>query len=167
MIPTIEELVTEIAALPRRPVAFEAYWDGDSHGWSVALMAVLRSDNEAGYEDRVLFESRFGDIRLFNGQVPPWPEAEIASRLGNALSAKFGAPFYFPSPNHPEDDCPQWWEQGRGSPCRRCGIPLYQDDNLPWRGCCYFCHMAEQRGEAPLKKKTKTRRWWQFWRSNA
>ena len=167
MIPTIEELLIKVAELPRQPVAFEANWDGDSNGWTVGLAAILESDNYPGYEDRFLFISRIDDFRLFNDQVPPWPEAKIASGLGHALGAKFGVPFYFPSPNHPEEDCPRWWERARGSPCRRCGILLYQEDDLPWRGCCYFCHLEEERGETPPTRVRNTKQWWQFWRSSA
>jgi hypothetical protein len=163
IIPTIEELLLKIAELPRQPVAFEAYWDGDSYGWMIILAAILESDNYPGYEDIWLFDLRISDFRLFNGEFPPWPESRIANEMGHALGAKFGLPFYFPSPNHPEDDCPRWWEQARGSPCRRCSILLYQDNGVPWKGCCYFCHQAEERGEAPHMRVRNTKRWWQFW----
>ncbi len=165
MIPTLEEISAKVAALPRAPVAFEARWYGDSHGWRIALTAILKSDNWPGFEDSVLFESSLGDIRIFNGQVPPWPEAGIAAKSGGDLAIKFDVPFYFPSPNHPEEDCPRWWEQKKGSPCRRCGIPLDQEDTLPWKGRCYFCFLAEDRSDEPLEQRVKHKRWWQFWRA--
>jgi hypothetical protein len=145
MMPTREELLATADALPVRPVAIEAQWDGDTDGWRVWLAAVLpdgvgyRSHHLATFQDG-------GDIRLFNGQVPPWPEARAAATFGTELAARFGVPFYFPSPDHPEDDCPGWAERDRGYPCRRCGILLLQrNDPCPWRGVCYHCHLDEER----------------------
>lgn len=139
-----DEALAKAAELPGRPAAIEAYWDGDTSGWFVVLAAVLKSG--AGYRAAVLVSIEDGgDIRLFNGQAPPWGEARLAQEVGEELAAKFGVPFYFPSPDHPEDDCPRWWEQDQGYPCRRCGIPLLQRDPCPWRGVCYHCHLAEKR----------------------
>ncbi|MCW2916389.1 MAG: hypothetical protein JWN52_4457 [Actinomycetia bacterium] len=39
-----------------------------------------------------------GDLRLFNGLVPLWPEAEGARATGRALAIHFGLPFHFASP---------------------------------------------------------------------
>src|SRR5262245_57424494 len=126
MLPIREQLLAEAGALPERPVAFEAFWDGDTSGWFVTLSAILKS--ETGYRDSFLGMIRGGgDIRLFNGQAPPWGEARLAREVGDELAARFGVPFYFPSPNHPEDECPRWWEQHQGYPCRRCGILLLQE----------------------------------------
>jgi hypothetical protein len=41
-------------------------------------------------------------LRIFNGQVPPWPEAEEAQTTGRALADHFGVPFHFVSPDAPE-----------------------------------------------------------------
>jgi hypothetical protein len=131
------------ARLPAAAVAIEAYWDGDSSGWFVVLVAVVGGD--AGYEGRSLWASKGYDFRLFTGQVPPWPEARRAAELGQALATPLGVPFYFPSPDHPEDDCPRWWERDKGTPCRRCGIPLLQRDPCSHRGVCYQCHLAEEK----------------------
>jgi len=144
MLPSREQLLAKAEALPERPVAIEAYWDGDSGGWFVCLIAVLKT--KAGYREGHLSAIRGGsDLRIFNGQVPPWGEALLAQELGEQLAAKLEIPFYFPSPNHPEDDCPRWWEQDQGNPCRRCGILLLQKHDCPWRGACYFCHLGEVR----------------------
>src|SRR5258706_4864249 len=145
MLPNREELLAKADALPERPVAIEASWDGHSSGWYVCLTAILKA--ETGYRDCHLWALQDGgDLRLFNGQVPPWGEAVLAREVGEALAAKFGVPFYFPSPDHPETDCPRWWEQDQGYPCRRCGILLLQrGDPLLWRGVCYHCHLAEER----------------------
>jgi hypothetical protein len=138
-----EELERAKARLPAATVAIEAYWDGDTSGWFVVLVAVVKGDT--GYEDTSLWSSEGNDFRLFNGQTPPWGEARRAAELGPALAAALGVPFYFPSPDHPEDDCPRWWERDQGTPCRRCGVQLLQRDPCPWRGVCYYCHLAEEK----------------------
>lgn len=144
MLPTLEQLMEKAVALPQAPVAFEAFWDGDSSGWFIVLSAILK--DETGFRDHCLWVMQDGgDIRLFNGQAPPWGEAHHAQQVGQELAATFEAPFYFPSPDHPEEDCPHWWEQALGSPCRRCGVPLLQRDSCPWRGVCYHCHLEEVR----------------------
>lgn len=151
MLPSREQLLAKAAALPERPVAIEASWDGDSGGWYLCVTAILKTD--AGYQDSHLWALQDGgDLRIFNGQVPSRGEAVLAQEIGEELAAKFGVPFYFPSPEHPETDCPRWWEQDRGYPCRRCGIPLLQrSDPCPWRGVCFYCHLAEERENKEAK----------------
>jgi hypothetical protein len=146
---TREQLLARAGEIPPKPVALEAWWDGDSTGWFVVLDAV--------YQDRVWFRSTYravnigclrgddGDLRLFNGAVPPWPEARLAAEVGQELAGRLGVPFYFPSPDHPEEDCPRWPDRGRGVPCRRCGIPLLQPGACRWRGVCYQCLLTEER----------------------
>jgi hypothetical protein len=144
MLPSREQLLAKADALPERPVAIEASWDGDSSGWYVCLTAILKT--ESGYRDSHLGAMQDGgDLRLFNGQVPPWGEAVLAREIGEELAARFGVPFYFPSPNHPEEDCPRWWEQDQGYLCRQCGILLLQQKRCRWRGVCYYCHLEEER----------------------
>lgn len=144
MMPTREALLATADALPARPVAIEALWDGDTTGWMVWLAAVL--PDGAGFRSHHLASLRDGgDFRLFNGQVPPWPEAQLAAAVGVELAERFGVPFHFPSPDHPEDDCPSWTERDRGIPCGMCGIPLLQWGACPWRGVCYHCHLARER----------------------
>ena len=136
-----EQILVEVDSLKSTPIVFEALWDGDSTGWFVCFAAIT-----ADLQTHPLgVVSDGGDIRLFNGQVPPWPEAAAAKQLGNELAERFGAEFYFPSPDHPEDDCPSWNERSQGYPCRRCGILLLQRHPCPWRGICYHCHLDEER----------------------
>jgi hypothetical protein len=76
-------------------------------------------------ESRCLTMLRFGgDFRLLTGQVPPWPEAVVGEKLGDALARRFGVPFYFPSPQDPDDDCPNWWQQEQTVHCADCGKQL-------------------------------------------
>ena len=61
------------------------------------------------------------------------------------MTARFGVPFYFPSPNYPEQDCPRWRDRDKGTPCAGCGIPLLQEPDCSWRGRCYECYLAEEK----------------------
>ena len=71
MIPSREEVLAKAEQLPEPPVAFEANWNGDTEGWFVDLVAVLATGK--GYRKHFLTSMRGdgGDIRLFNGDVPP------------------------------------------------------------------------------------------------
>ncbi len=126
-------------------IAIEALWDGDTQGWYVELYAVSLGAL-TGYSAAFLGAFREGgDIRLFNGEVPPWPEAGAAVRIGQQLAECLGVPFHFPSPNHPEMECPHWWELDESSPCGRCGIALLQPPDCSHRGMCSHCHIDIER----------------------
>lgn len=88
-------LAEEIAALPGRTVAIEALWDGDTDGWFVELV-VLTDGTPA--EHRLATIRHGSDMRLFNGTVPPWPEAQEAETVGRALAERFDVPFRFADP---------------------------------------------------------------------
>jgi hypothetical protein len=107
--PDIADLRSKIAALGAPPLAIEAIWDGDSRGWLVLLLAIARS--EAGELTELQlgqFRDPTGDMRIFNGQVPPWPEAERATSVGQALAEELHVPFHFASPDAPGTDGPRW-----------------------------------------------------------
>lgn len=142
-----EKIFAKVESLHSAPIAFQALWDGGSSGWFIDLVAIMQD----GQAHPLGVISDGGDIRLFNGQVPPWPEAFAARQLGSELAERFGAEFYFPSPDHPEDDCPDWRERNKGYPCRRCGILLLQRHACPWRGVCYHCHLDEEREQREAK----------------
>lgn len=101
-------LIAKVQALPTRPDAFEALWDGDTTGWFVLLYAVTREPRS----EVCLAGIRQGsDLRLFNGTVPPWPEAQEAVETGTALARHFGVPFFFLSPDSPDiTDDQRWWD---------------------------------------------------------
>jgi len=142
-VPTAQALIERTMQLGQ-PAAFQALWDGDSGGWMVCLQAVFASD--ATYTASNLATLRFGgNERLFEGTVPPWPEARVANEIGEALARHFGVPFWFPSPNEPETDCPAWWEQQRAHRCEDCGKPLLPHGSpyLP-EEVCYNCHLARE-----------------------
>lgn len=100
-------LITKVEAMARPPVAIEAVWDGDTQGWFVILLAITA---DPWAEEDLAYIRHGGDIRVFNGEVPPWPEAVEASATGGALAAHFGIPFHFGSPATPDDEAPRWWK---------------------------------------------------------
>jgi uncharacterized protein YjbI with pentapeptide repeats len=113
----------KIAKLKETVRAIEAYWDGDSSGWFVVLVAIaeVKGSTERHYveADISTFQGKSGDFRLFSGQgfVPrrragptQWPEAEEAYAYGRALAEKLSVPFYFPAYIKPSDNYPRWWD---------------------------------------------------------
>lgn len=103
----LETLIAKVAALPSRPDAIEAIWDGDSIGWMVDLLAVTARPRT---EHCLAMIRHGGDLRLFNGQVPPWPEAQEAAELGTKLAERFSVPFCFESPDAPDLPEVRWWD---------------------------------------------------------
>lgn len=146
MLPNRTKLLAAASALPKPPVAFEAAWDGDSSGWYVRLDAVLATEDGFTISNLTTIQDGSDFFRLLNGDVPPWSEALLAREIGEELATRFGVPFFFPSPDHPETDCPHWWDRDQATPCGRCGVPLIQRrESCPWRGLCYMCHLAEEK----------------------
>ncbi|WP_432830727.1 hypothetical protein [Dactylosporangium sp. CA-092794] len=111
--PTIQDLIEKTDALTEPIAAIEALWDGDTQGWHVRLVAVVRRPgrHHERFDDVPLTVLRHGsDLRLFNGQVPPWPEAQQASEQGQAVARHYGVPFQFTNPDEPDIDLPRWWD---------------------------------------------------------
>jgi hypothetical protein len=156
---TPQDILERFRALTSRPSVIEALWDGDTAGWFLILSAIYEPvdpdrPEESTYQLAVL-RGDGGDIRLFNQEIPPWPEAETARTVGSIIEHDYHIPFYFPSPDYPEDDCPRWWQRHRGTPCQRCGILLLQDrEPCPWRGMCYQCYLALERQRQTAETET-------------
>lgn len=107
---TFEALKEKISGFPGEILCIQALWDGDSTGWFIRMIVAIL--NESTPVERFLVKvSMGGDIRLFNGQVPPWPEAVHAALVGTQLAEYFDAEFYFPSPDKTDDTCPTWLEK--------------------------------------------------------
>ncbi|GAB1689749.1 hypothetical protein [Krasilnikovia sp. M28-CT-15] len=109
----LPQMIEAAKAIPDPVVAIEAAWDGDSFGWYVCLMAIVERPSQ--HHDR--FDQvglagirRGGDIRLFRGEVPPWPEAAEATEKGQAIAAALSVPFHFAQPDTPDIDHPRWWD---------------------------------------------------------
>jgi len=147
VLPSTAEILAKGRALSARPVAIEAFWDGDTEGWYVVLTAIVRgaSARHAQFTEIDLAKlSDGGDIRLFNNQVPPWPESVLAAEVGEQLARELGVPFHFLSRDQPRDECVRWWDRERGQPCADCGIAILQESDLPWFGVCYPCHLERE-----------------------
>jgi hypothetical protein len=84
--------------LPGKHVAVQVLWDGDSDGWFVDVEVVTAGPEQEGeFVAQRLGSLRYGgDIRLFRGEVPPWPEAVVAQRAGKEVADALGLDFYFP-----------------------------------------------------------------------
>ncbi|MFP2908001.1 hypothetical protein ACLESD_23715 [Pyxidicoccus sp. 3LFB2] len=104
--------------LEHPPVALEALWDGDTTGWFLRLDAILpgASSEHPRFKSVHLVSMRGpgGDMRLLNGTVPPWPEVEVAREIGRHVQERWGAAFYFPAPDKPDDSLPRWWDTQPG-----------------------------------------------------
>jgi len=149
-----------IAELPGNHRAIQVLWDGDTTGWFVRVFLVSEprvswwtpwAAERARCREDLLAGLRYGgDIRLFNGQVPPWPEAIVARRAGERVARDLGLEFYFPSPDDPDSDCPSWVERESATRCRACGKLLLAK---PYHGTpprCYLCKLNEERERAIL-----------------
>lgn len=149
-----EEVERQVAAwrsrastLAGRHVAVEALWDGDTDGWMLDV-AVVTARGDGFFAQHVGTLRYGGDLRLFNGQVPPWPEALVARQAGERLAGELGVEFYFPSPEQPDDDCPHWWARDAATPCRSCGKPLSagRGPHVP-TDQCLPCLLADERNQ--------------------
>ncbi|MFD1370537.1 hypothetical protein [Actinoplanes sichuanensis] len=111
--PTTEQLIEKAAAVTAPVVAIEALWDGDTQGWYVCIVAIVRRPgrDHDRYDQVLLTALRHGsDHRLFTGQVPPWPEAQQGTDQGQAVARALGVPFHFTSPDIPDTDLSRWWD---------------------------------------------------------
>jgi hypothetical protein len=84
----VDTLAAKAAELPRPPVAFEAVWDGDDHGWMVLLMAIMADPLQ--------------EVCL------AWFRDGAETTTGRELARRFGVPFHFASPDEPDLDAPRW-----------------------------------------------------------
>jgi len=135
------EICDLVSAFEKIPDAVQAMWDGDHVGWMLRIEVVWKLGRECRSNCVATLRDSGDDLRLFNGHVPPWPESEIAKEAGRLIESELRIPFYFPSPNEPEDDCPDWIDRHLGKKCRSCDKLLLQERSLPWCGSCYQCHL--------------------------
>ncbi len=107
---SFDSLKAKTSTLDGKVSCIEALWDGDTNGWFVRMSAVML--NESIHKARFLVSiSKGSDARLFSGQVPPWPEAVHAAKVGSQLAKCFEAEFYFPSPETPDIGKVPWLER--------------------------------------------------------
>jgi hypothetical protein len=108
---TVDDLLGKVRAITAPVVAVEAVWDGDTRGWFVELLAIVERPGRRHprFDEVSLAVLRHGgDIRLFNGGVPPLPEAIDAAEHGEALARVLGVPFQFASPTTRDDQALRW-----------------------------------------------------------
>ena len=80
-----------------------------------------------------------------DGEFKSIDKTVIISKLGDYLSKKYKVPFYFPSPDHWDDDCPNWWEQSKGIKCEDCGkIVIPSDSKYLQKNICFHCHTIRE-----------------------
>ena len=132
----------------KRPLVLEALWDGDTKGWFLILNLYIKTGKLfwKKQEPKHLGIVRFGgDIRLFNGEVPAWPEAELTKQWGQLAIEKYDLTFYFPSDKEPDDDCPAWSERHLAIKCADCSKLIIPTDSpyLP-KDICYNCHLKRE-----------------------
>lgn len=145
---TLNEVTEKAESLPKPPVVIEASWDGDSVGWMLIVSAIIEepSQQHPQFKEYGLasFRGSGGDMRLFNHQVPPWPESQDATKLGKILSEKFGVPFYFPCPDWPDDECARWWERDDAQLCGQCSKLIVPAAFVRYHGICYPCSLKRR-----------------------
>ncbi|MEV7907766.1 hypothetical protein [Streptomyces anulatus] len=113
----VSQLIETARAIGEPVVAVEALWDGDTEGWFVELVAIVRRPGRCHphFDERPLAMFRHGsDLRAFNGEVPPWLEAVEATEKGQAVARTLGVPFHFTSPDTPDVELPRWWDGNTG-----------------------------------------------------
>jgi hypothetical protein len=148
-ITSYEQVEKQINTLGGKPTVLEALWDGDTQGWYLCLSVYIKKNILGGETSHYLGTVTFGgDIRLFTGEVPSWPEAALAKEIGKRAEEKYGLTFYFPSPDDPDDDCPRWTERHLAISCADCNkliIPT-TSEYLP-KDICYHCHLEREWNE--------------------
>ncbi|WP_299433934.1 hypothetical protein [uncultured Aquimarina sp.] len=150
---TYEEAVTKIKALGGKPIAVEAQWDGDTQGWFLMMFVIITikkgvfqaSKTEVHHLGNLSLGS---DLRVFNGTVPPYPEARVATEIGEKLAKKYKLEFFFPSPIDPDDDCPRWTEKEKAISCVDCNKLIIPTDNLHRpKNICYNCNLTREQNK--------------------
>jgi hypothetical protein len=150
-ITTFEILDQEIKKAGGRPTVLEALWDGDTQGWFLVLNLYVERGKLSWKKEEMIhlgIVSFGGDIRLFNGAVPAWPEAELTKNWGRKASEKYGLTFYFPSDKEPDNDCPNWTQRHLAIKCADCGKLIIPTDSpyLP-KEICHNCHLTREQNE--------------------
>jgi hypothetical protein len=141
----------EIQKVPGQPTVLEALWDGDTQGWFLILNLYSETGKfiwKKETSQHLGIVSFGGEIRLFNGKVPSWPETELAKEWGQKAAEKYGLTFYFPSDKEPDDNCPSWTQKHLAIKCADCGKLIIPTDSpyLP-KDICYHCHLSRDQNE--------------------
>jgi hypothetical protein len=144
---SIEALDRMIHKLPGKPIVLEALWTGDTEGWYLLLYLYTSTGwfmFQLQHRHLLSEITCGGDIRLFNGAVPPWPEAELAKEIGAKAESKYGLTFYMQS-EEPDYDCPSWMERDKAINCADCNKLIIPTDSQYFpKDICYSCHLRRE-----------------------
>lgn len=147
-ITSLDALEYAIRQVSGTPQVLEALWDGDTQGWYLNLSLYVK---QGVWPMKRTVRHDLGtvvlgtDLRLFNGQVPPWPEAELVKTFVQQTQAKYGLTLFLPS-EEPDDDCPRWTERAQARACADCGkLGLPTDSAYLPKDICYNCHLRRER----------------------
>lgn len=89
----LEEIDRLIQSCQGSLIKARAYWDGDTTGWMLFVEVNYKSDERIESLHLCTLRGAGGDFRLFNGAVPPWPEVEVANRVGEFIKQKYGVEY--------------------------------------------------------------------------
>jgi hypothetical protein len=152
----LEIALHKLTELDWKPEVVEAMWSGDTQGWFLVICVSTAESGKEGWwngsEWLLSLRGGGGDFRLFAGSVPPWPESIIGQYVGEAISEKYGIPFYFPAPDQPCDDYADWWERDESRRCTDCGRYLTADakqynhetKSYHLKTICYLCWLRRE-----------------------
>lgn len=155
-ITSLAYLKSAIERVGGRPKVLEALWDGDTQGWYLGLSLYVERGvwplkrTECHFLGSVVLGT---DLRLFTGQVPPWPEVELVKAFVAQTQATYGLTLYLPS-EEPDDECLRWTERAHARACLDCG-KLGKPTDSPYlpKDICYNCHLRrEQRARLQLEQ---------------
>lgn len=146
-ITSLDSLERALRQVSGTPKVLEALWDGDTQGWYLTVSLYVE---QGVWPLKRTVRHDLGtvvlgtDLRLFNGQVPPWPEAELVKTFVQQTQAKYGLILYLPS-EEPDDECPRWTERAQARACADCG-KLGTPTNSPYlpKDICYNCHLRRE-----------------------
>lgn len=150
-ITSFETLENAIKMAGGKPKVLEALWDGDTNGWFIVLRLYIETGTLLWIKEEIKqigIVSFGGDIRLFTGEVPAWPEAVLTKEWGQKIREKYGIIFYFPSDKEPDDDCPGWHQRHLAINCADCNKLIIPTTSpyLP-KDVCYNCHLKRDENE--------------------
>ncbi|MBT9394933.1 hypothetical protein KLP40_17340 [Hymenobacter sp. NST-14] len=130
-----------------KPTVLEALWDGDTQGWYLCLSVYVKRGiwPLQRTERHPLGTVTLGnDLRLFSGQVPPWPEAEFVKTFVEQTHGTYGLTLYLPS-EEPDLDCPRWTEREHAITCADCGkLILPSDSPYVPKDICHTCQLRRE-----------------------
>lgn len=148
----IDTLEAKLDESPDELAAIEAGWTAGARGWQLRLFAIYRkpSADHSRYTSSLLWNVSHGSeiSGVYSRDEPEWPEANLASALGEALASTRRVPFYFPAPTMPDDQCARWWDRDRAHPCSDCKVALrngFLGRPWPWPGACARCIDTRER----------------------